>query len=200
MSAKKGARILGPYHQRNGHLIIEIDDDGNRTSSTFPTTEKAERYKAILEAELEKQDSPVSRVGALPSERGMVRRIDRSSGVRWQVYGRRNGKQVYVGTYDTEEEAALARRTFSLQSQDIFGPPVRFRVVGVYGNGAERDLTAFDVAREGDTYDRGIGFVTQDEEFCVFVARRPLDDTPNDPLDVWQFNPETDIPSPGAPF
>jgi integrase/recombinase XerD len=35
----------------------------------------------------------------------MIRKIERADGVRWQVYGRRAGKQVYVGTFDSKKEA-----------------------------------------------------------------------------------------------
>jgi integrase len=35
----------------------------------------------------------------------MIRRVERDGGVRFQVYGRRDGKKVYIGTYDSKREA-----------------------------------------------------------------------------------------------
>jgi integrase len=38
----------------------------------------------------------------------MIRRIERVDGARFQVYGRRNGKHVYVGTYESRRDALAA--------------------------------------------------------------------------------------------
>lgn len=38
----------------------------------------------------------------------MIKRIQRADGVRFQAYGRRDGKKVYVGTYDSERAAKAA--------------------------------------------------------------------------------------------
>ncbi|HEX3616022.1 MAG TPA: hypothetical protein VHU61_05770 [Solirubrobacteraceae bacterium] len=35
----------------------------------------------------------------------MIKRIERTDGTRWQVYGKRAGRKVYVGTYDSKREA-----------------------------------------------------------------------------------------------
>jgi hypothetical protein len=58
--------------------------------------------------------------------------------------------------------------------------PTGFKLIAVYVDGSESNLRAFDVAKECDErgHQRGIGFITEDEEYCVFVARRPLTDEP----------------------
>ena len=128
----------------------------------------------------------------ISGERGFFRKTARKDGsVRWEVYSgsapcsvpcphkectRGHKRKVYVGSYATEQEAAEARREFDLRQRmpsAAVGPPIRLRVIGIYSNGAERELTAVDVLPGADTYDSGIGFTTADEEFCVFVARRP---------------------------
>lgn len=38
----------------------------------------------------------------------MIKRIERGDGTRWQVYGKRAGRKVYVGTYDSKREALVA--------------------------------------------------------------------------------------------
>jgi integrase/recombinase XerD len=38
----------------------------------------------------------------------MIRRIERDGGARFQVYGRANGRKVYVGTFDSKREATTA--------------------------------------------------------------------------------------------
>lgn len=53
---KRGERVLGPYKQHNGFRIIEIDAKGKRDSTLHPTRAKAQRYKELLEADLERGD------------------------------------------------------------------------------------------------------------------------------------------------
>lgn len=56
MSAKRSERILGPYDEKNGWRVIEIDAHGNRASTVLDTEAKAERYVEVLRAELAKED------------------------------------------------------------------------------------------------------------------------------------------------
>lgn len=50
----------------------------------------------------------------------MIRKIERADGnVRWQVYGRRDGKQVYVSTHDSKKEAESAERRFVVTQEQI---------------------------------------------------------------------------------
>src|SRR5690349_19731372 len=74
-----------------------------------------------------------------------IKAKQRADGVRYQVYGKRNGRKVYVGTYDTENEAKQA--DFSYRTAPI-GSAVSFRVIAIYANGVEREISAFDVAKE----------------------------------------------------
>lgn len=37
-----------------------------------------------------------------------VKKVERADGPRWQVYGRRDGRKVYVGTYESKREAQAA--------------------------------------------------------------------------------------------
>jgi integrase len=53
---KRGVRILGPYKQHNGYRIIEIDAKGERDSTIHSTRAKAQRYKELIEADLERGD------------------------------------------------------------------------------------------------------------------------------------------------
>lgn len=53
MSRKRsGARVLGPYLDGRNYRLISIDAAGNRESVLFETEAKAERYKALLLADL----------------------------------------------------------------------------------------------------------------------------------------------------
>lgn len=56
MRKKGGERVLGPYEQHNGWRIIEIDADGERKSSLFPTEDEAEFYKDSLLSDLARDD------------------------------------------------------------------------------------------------------------------------------------------------
>lgn len=49
----------------------------------------------------------------------MIKRIERDGGSRFQVYGRRNGKKVYVGTYDSKKEAQSAERRQVVTQEQI---------------------------------------------------------------------------------
>lgn len=49
----------------------------------------------------------------------MIRKIERADGVRFQVYGRKNGKQVYVTTCDSKKEAESAERRFAVEQEMI---------------------------------------------------------------------------------
>ncbi len=52
MSAKRGERFLGPYEDRKGWRVIEVDAAGKRSSVLFPTEEKAENYIELMRADL----------------------------------------------------------------------------------------------------------------------------------------------------
>jgi len=56
MRQRRGERILGPYEQHNGWRVVEIDAHGKRESTLFATEEKAQRYKDLLLAELQKEE------------------------------------------------------------------------------------------------------------------------------------------------
>lgn len=56
MSLRRGERILGPYPDRNGFRVIQIDAAGNRDSEVFETEAKAERYIELLRASLVHED------------------------------------------------------------------------------------------------------------------------------------------------
>lgn len=49
----------------------------------------------------------------------MIRRIERDDGTRFQVYARRDGKKVYVGTYDSEREAKAEERRWLVRQEQI---------------------------------------------------------------------------------
>lgn len=49
----------------------------------------------------------------------MIRRIERSDGTRFQVYGQANKKRVYVGTFDSHREAASAERRHQVTQEQI---------------------------------------------------------------------------------
>jgi integrase len=49
----------------------------------------------------------------------MIRKIERDDGTRFQVYGRRNGKKVYVGTFDSKREAESAERRHVVTQEQI---------------------------------------------------------------------------------
>jgi integrase len=49
----------------------------------------------------------------------MIKRIERSGGTRFQVYGQRNRRKVYVGTYDSRREAEAAERRHVVTQEQI---------------------------------------------------------------------------------
>lgn len=49
----------------------------------------------------------------------MIKRVPRADGDRWQAYGRRDGKKVYVGTYDSEKAAKLALEEHRVTTRKI---------------------------------------------------------------------------------
>jgi integrase len=49
----------------------------------------------------------------------VIRRIERDEGTRFQVYERRNGKQVYVGTFDSKRTATRAEEEFRVTQRKI---------------------------------------------------------------------------------
>lgn len=49
----------------------------------------------------------------------MIKRVERADGVRFQVYGRRAGKKVYVGTYATKSAAEEAEEDHRVTSRKI---------------------------------------------------------------------------------
>lgn len=49
----------------------------------------------------------------------MTRRIARATGERFQVYGRRGGKKVYVGTFASQREAQSAERRHAVTQEQI---------------------------------------------------------------------------------
>jgi integrase len=65
MSTKRGERILGPYHQRSGWLVVSIDAKGKRESSVFETEGRAQRYADMMRADLEKADHTTETAFAL---------------------------------------------------------------------------------------------------------------------------------------
>ncbi len=56
VSRKLGQRILGPYEERAGWRVIEVDARGTKTPALFPTEVKAQRYVEMLRAELERNE------------------------------------------------------------------------------------------------------------------------------------------------
>ena len=56
MSAKGGERILGPYADRDGFRVIQVDATGKRESVVFPTEAKAERYVEMLRVSLDREE------------------------------------------------------------------------------------------------------------------------------------------------
>ena len=48
-----------------------------------------------------------------------IKVIDRADGKRFQVYGRRNGRKVYVGTFDSKREAESAERRHVVTQEQI---------------------------------------------------------------------------------
>ena len=56
MNAKRGERILGPYPERNGFRVIQVDAAGKRTSEVFETEAKAERYIELLRVNLNQEE------------------------------------------------------------------------------------------------------------------------------------------------
>lgn len=155
MAVKRGARVLGPYEQDKGWRVIVVDESGDRQTRMFENDIDATRFADAARAQLAQH-------GAVP---GMVRPKMRDSGKVWQAYGRANGKQVYVGTYATQEEADLALIKHHVASTSPTGRPVRLRVTAIYGNSAERELTPFPVTEDGLT-----GFEIDGEEYVAFIA------------------------------
>ena len=49
----------------------------------------------------------------------MIRRIERAEGSRFQVYAQRDGKKVYVGTFDSKREAVAAEEDYKSQQRAI---------------------------------------------------------------------------------
>lgn len=49
----------------------------------------------------------------------MIKKYTGKSGVAWQVYGRRSGAKVYVGTFESEREAKIAERRFIVTQEQI---------------------------------------------------------------------------------
>jgi len=56
MSSERGERILGPYEDKNGWRVVEIDAHGNRTSTLLATEVKAVCYVDVLRAALARED------------------------------------------------------------------------------------------------------------------------------------------------
>lgn len=57
MSRKpSGERILGPYPNRNGFRVIQIDAAGQRSATVFETEAKAQRFIELLQASLSHED------------------------------------------------------------------------------------------------------------------------------------------------
>ena len=49
----------------------------------------------------------------------MIKTIDRADGVRYQVYGKRDGRKVYVGSYDSKRAARDADDEFKVEQRKI---------------------------------------------------------------------------------
>ncbi|MEJ7598465.1 MAG: site-specific integrase [Kofleriaceae bacterium] len=56
MSTKRTERVLGPYKNRNGFRVIQIDSAGKREAVVFETEAKAERYIEILKSDLNRDE------------------------------------------------------------------------------------------------------------------------------------------------
>jgi integrase len=56
VSARRGERILGPYAERGGFRVIEVDAAGKRVTTLFESEAKAERYIEILRADLAREE------------------------------------------------------------------------------------------------------------------------------------------------
>lgn len=80
----------------------------------------------------------------------MIRRIERAGGVRFQLYARRDGKKVYLGTFDSEREAKEALEEHRVTQRKIergelppqtdmrrtFGAAVRLWLAGLERSGS----------------------------------------------------------------
>ena len=53
---RSGERILGPYKERDGWRVIQVDATGKRESVLFETEAKADRYIEILHASLVREE------------------------------------------------------------------------------------------------------------------------------------------------
>lgn len=49
----------------------------------------------------------------------MIKKVERADGTRWQVYGRRDGKKVYVGTFDRQRDAEDADEDYRAKRRAI---------------------------------------------------------------------------------
>jgi integrase len=49
----------------------------------------------------------------------LIKRIERGDGTRFQVYGKRDGRKIYVGTYDSRREAAAADENHRVTQRKI---------------------------------------------------------------------------------
>jgi integrase len=56
VSLRRGERILGPYPDRDGFRVIQINAAGKRDSEVFETEAKANRYIEILKASLVREE------------------------------------------------------------------------------------------------------------------------------------------------
>lgn len=101
-------------------------------------------------------------------EAEVIRRIERADGPRFQAYGTKNGQKFYVGTAESESGARDLLNTFNRNKQQPSGSVASLRVIAVYENGVERELSPFRV----DDADL-LGFEAADDDYVAFVVRHP---------------------------
>lgn len=84
----------------------------------------------------------------------MIREVQRADGsVRFEVYGHRDGKKVYVSSHDNMNDAHIADVQFRCRIKKAEGAVVAFKMYAVHANGAESLLLHDSFADEHRTYD-----------------------------------------------
>jgi integrase len=87
----------------------------------------------------------------------MIKRVDREDGTRWQVYGKRKGKKVYLGTFSSPKLARAADEDHRAQQRKIAAGelPPDFDAKRTLGASIQSWLTALRAAgsRSADEYE-----------------------------------------------
>jgi hypothetical protein len=113
----------------------------------LPDCATAREAAALLDGELAEIAAGSNRM------RGKIVRKERESKVVFQVYGRANGKHVYVGTYDTEAEAIEARDTHAARNRKSGEKIVAFKLYAIHADGAESLLIHDTFGADHRTYE-----------------------------------------------